>query len=308
MAADLRKARAQKLVEKAVKDYGQKSATVGRHDFGSNYYSTGSPTVDYMLGTGGVPDNAFTEVFGPPQIGKTTIFGAGVLRSVQEAGGLTATVATEPDFDEDWMAVHGVDPDYNIVYRPDTGEEAFAIIRGLVYNRDVDYVLFDSLGGVSSAKEQDSDKPQAFGNAALNSWGVRNIAVRAWKNRVGVMFINQIRDDTNARIAGAVKAPGGHVIEHFMKVRLQLKPGKQRYMIKVPSTEKGTEDLMIGREIRAVIQKNKAAQQLGKQAVFDFYHIETDGEFPFGFDLAQSRGVPWRQAQRGREGEGVLQV
>lgn len=289
MAVDKRKAQAEKLAAKAVAKYGEKSAIAGFSGIKSKFFSTGSPTVDYMLGTGGVPNNAFVEVFGPPSIGKTTIFGFGVLKSVQAAGGITAVIATEPDFDEEWMVRHGVNPEYNVVFRPDTGEEAFSFLRELVYERDVDYVLWDSLAATSSEKEQKSDVPQAFGNAALNAWGIKNVAVRAWKNQVGAMFINQVRDDKNSRIDGTVKSSGGHAVAHFMKIRIQLKPGKydkEKFSIKVPSTEtgKGTEDLFIGKEIRAVFLKNKAAEELGKQAVFDFYHIETN-DHPFGFDI-----------------------
>lgn len=288
MAVDIRKKRAAALAARGIKDYGELAAVSGFSGFKSKYYSTGSPTLDYMLGTGGVPDNCFTEVFGPPSIGKTSVIGFGTLSSVQAAGGITAIVATEPDVDEEWMAKHGVNPDHNIIYRPDTGEEGFAILKELVYNKDVDYVLWDSLAATSSAKEQASDVPQAFGNAALNSKGMKDVLARCYKNRVGVMWINQVRDDTKATKIGSatpLKSPGGHAVHHYMKVRIQIKPGKVRHVIKVPSTIKGqgTEELMIGRELRAVIVKNKAAQELGRQAAFDFYHIEAAG-YPFGFD------------------------
>jgi recombination protein RecA len=269
MATDMRKRRAEKLAADKTQKYGELAAIAGRSSVKKRFYSSGSPTLDYMLGTGGYPDNAFVEVFGPPGIGKTTIYGFGILRSVQQAGGLTSVIATEPDFDEEWMERHGVDPDYNVIFRPDTGEEAWELLRDLIYDKDVDYVLWDSLGGTSSAKEQKSEVPQAFGNAALNSWGIRNIATRAWKNRVGVTFINQVRDDTKSRIAGTLKSSGGWALEHFFKIRIQAKPGKER---------------MIGREIRSVIVKDKAAEELGKQAVFSFYHIDTEGDHPFGFD------------------------
>lgn len=285
MAADLRKARLKKLAEEGTKKYGEKSAITGFSGIPTGYYSTGSTAVDYALGTGGFPDNAFAEVFGPPSIGKTTIFGLGVMKAVHAAGGITAMIATEPDVSEEWMAMHGVDPELNIVYRPDSAEEAFAILRDLVYERGVDYFVYDSLAAGSSQKEQNSDKPQAFGNAALNSWGIKNVAVRAWKNRVGGLFINQIRDNAKSPIPGAVKSTGGHAVEHFMKIRLQLKPGKEQYKVKAPSFESGkaNDDMMVGREIRVSVIKNKAAQELSNKAVLDFYHIRSD-EYPFGFD------------------------
>jgi len=106
--ADDRKKRAAKLAEEGIKKYGHLSAMTGKNNIKTSYYSSGSPTLDYMLGTGGFPDNGIVEVFGPPSIGKTTIYGYGVMRSVQEAGGLTAIIATEPNVDEEWMEKHGV--------------------------------------------------------------------------------------------------------------------------------------------------------------------------------------------------------
>lgn len=278
MATDIRKARADKLAADGIKKYGALSAIAGKSGIKTKYYSTGSRALDYRLGTGGLPGNAMSEVFGPPSIGKTTVLGFALLRSVQAKGGLTAMIATEPDVEEEWLERHGVNPDYNVIFRPDTGEEAFAIMKDLVYDKAVDYILYDSLGGTSSEKEQKSDVPQAFGNAALNSWGIRNVATRCWKNEVGILFINQIRDVTNSRLP-AVKPPGGHTVEHFMKIIIQLKPGKEKYDAKIDG-----EDVRIGQELVAVMKKNKAAEGLGKTAKFDFYHIETD-EAPFGVDI-----------------------
>ncbi len=283
--ADDRKKRAAKLAEEGIKKYGHLSAMTGKNNIKTSYYSSGSPTLDYMLGTGGFPDNGIVEVFGPPSIGKTTIYGYGVMRSVQEAGGLTAIIATEPNVDEEWMEKHGVNPDYNVIYRPESAESAFNILQDLVTTRAVDYIVLDSLGGSSSQKEQDSEKPQAYGNSALNTWGIGITLMEAWKQKVGIMLINQVRDDTKSRIPGMVNSPGGWSIKHAVSIRLQVKPGKERFMVRVPSAETGkaTEELVVGREVRTIIVKNKCAQELGKQAVFNFYHIETE-EYPFGFD------------------------
>lgn len=285
--ADDRKRRAEKLAAEAIEKYGQFAAITGSTRVQSRFYSSGSPTLDYMLGTGGFSSNGFVEIFGPPEIGKSTIFISGVLHSVQQAGGITAIIATEPNVDEDWLERHGVDPAYNVVFRPDTGEDAFEILKDLVFNRRVDYIGFDSIAGISSAKAQDSDKPQAFGNAALISNGINNIRSAAYKNNVGVMFINQVRDAPNARGLPILKPPGGWAVKHATGIRLQVKPGKNKTIIKVPSSDgKGggaTEDLVVGKEVRVVIDKDNYAEQLGSQAVFWFYHIETP-DYAFGID------------------------
>lgn len=246
--------------------------------------STGSLLWDYMTGVGGHRMGALHEVFGGFSIGKTTIAGFGALRSAQGMGMTTGIIGVEPNITEDWMIKNGVDPAYNIIHRPDTGEEAFEILRDWVYDGP-DFILFDSIGAISSNKEQESDKPQAYGNAALITWGVSRIVVRAWKNNVGVLFLNQQRDDTKSRIAGMVDSPGGHGFKHDMLTRTHLKPGKDRYTIKMNDGYEN-KDVMVGRQVVASFKKNKAAEALGKSARFDFYHMETE-QYGFGIDVAK---------------------
>jgi RecA/RadA recombinase len=96
------------------------------------------------------------------------------------------------------------------------------------------------------------------------------------------MFINQVRDDQKARIPGMLDSPGGHALRHLAMMRVQLKPGKERYMMKIDG-----QDQMVGREVVALFKKAKSHGALGKSARFDFYHIDTNGEFPFGVDVTK---------------------
>jgi recombination protein RecA len=282
--SDKREAQAAALKSKAIKEYGIRAATTGiDKDYEytkNNVVDTGSLTLNYMLGTGGWPYGAQVEVFGAESVGKTTILGYNALKNVQKAGGLTAIIATEPDYDDDWVVQHGVDLRYNVTYFPDNGEEAFDQLRDLIFDNTVDYILFDSLGGLSSSKAIASDKPQAYGDSALITWGVKRVAMRAKKNNIGVMYINQARDDTKSKFGG-IESPGGRALKHMMRIRCQVKPGRDRFYSQVDGDK-----LLVGNAIRCVMKKNKAAEGLGKTAEFNFYHINTDGEHPFGIDVA----------------------
>lgn len=279
---DRRAELAQQLKTQAVQKYGHQFAVTGRNDYKQGIVSTGSLLWDYMTGIGGHKLGAASEVFGAPEIGKTTIAGFSALRNAQAQGMVTGLIAVEPNVDEKWMIKHGVNPEYNVLARPDNGEEAFGILYDWVYGGDVGFIVFDSIGAVNSNKAIESDKPQAYGNSALISWGVPRIIARAWKNHTGLLFINQQRDDTKSKIAGLVESPGGWAFKHAMTTRTHLKPGKDRYTTKMGSP---SEDVLIGRQIIATFKKNKAAESLGKSARFDFYHVETDDN-PFGFDVA----------------------
>jgi hypothetical protein len=47
------------------------------------------------------------------------------------------------------------------------------------------------------------------------------------------------------------------------------------------------EDKMVGRQVIASFKKAKTHNALGSSARFDFYHVDTDGEYPFGVDVAK---------------------
>lgn len=281
---DPRIAKAQELAAKANSDYGHLTGMTGHNGYNLRSVPSGSLMYDFQSMIGGHPMGQFCEQFGAPEIGKTTIMGGGVLRNAQAMGMLTGIIALEPNIDENWMMEQGINLDYNIIVRPDNGEEAFGLLHDWIYSGAVNYILFDSIGALSSAKEQESDKSQAYGTSSLITWGVRRVLARAWKNDVGVMFINQQRDDTKSKIAGLVDSPGGHAFKHAMSVRTHVKPGKDRYTVKMSDGEV-MKDVMIGRQIVCTFKKNKVAEASGKGARFDFYSKHAEG-YPFGIDVA----------------------
>lgn len=286
---DPRVAKAQEITAKVNREYGHLAGVTGRNGYSVKAVPSGSLMYDYQSAIGGHPIGQFAEAFGAPSIGKTTIMGGGALRNAQAMGMITGVIALEPNIDEEWMIEQGVNLDYNIIARPDNGEEAFGLLHDWVYSGDVGYILFDSIGALSSNKANESDKAQAYGESALITWGVKRVLARAWKNDVGVLFINQQRDDTKARIAGLVDSPGGHAFKHCMTIRTHIKPGKSRYTIKEVSGfeggEKKTVDVPIGGQIVASFKKHKAAEGLGRAARFDFYYKHAEG-YPFGVDVA----------------------
>ncbi len=282
MESDKRAEAVAQLAASTVKKHGHKSAFSGANPWNTQVFSFGSLMVDYMSGIGGAPRNAPVEVFGMPEIGKTTILGYSVLREVQKAGGLTGIIATEPKFDTNWVVKNGVNPDYNVTAIPDNLDEAFEILHDWVYEGTLDYVLFDSLVGASTEADQEVDaKARPGGLAKTITWNLQRLVTRMFKNQVGVMFINQVRDDQKSRIAGLLDSPGGWALRHFALQRIQLQPGRQRYTMKIDG-----EDKLVGREIVANFKKANGPNATGNKARFDFYHVDTGGEYPFGIDVA----------------------
>jgi RecA/RadA recombinase len=263
--------------------HGQKTAFIGGNPYATKSIPSPSLMFDYMSGIGGLADNQPVEVFGPTSIGKTAIFGLHTLANAQAMGKLTGHICLEPTYDEGWVRSHGVNPDYNVVAFPDNLDEAFEIYHDWVFGGIIDYILFDSLVGATNERDQkEGVTAQPGGQAKTITWNLQRTVMRQAKNGIGSMFINQIRDDQAARIPGMVKSPGGHALHHLAMMRVQLKPGKERYMMKVDG-----QDVMVGREVVATFKKAKSHGALGKSARFDFYHVDTGGEYPFGVDVAK---------------------
>lgn len=283
MTEDPRKALALAEAAKLNQSFGQKTAFVGKNPYVTTSISSGSLMYDYMSGLGGHPRNAPVEIFGPPSIGKTSMFGYSVIRNAQAMGLLTGCICTEPSYDDEWVVNNGINPDYNVVAYPDNLDEAFEIYHQWVFDGTIDYILFDSLVGSATEADMVEGKVARPGGLAKTiTWNLQRTVMRQAKNNVGSMFINQIRDDQKAHIPGMVMAPGGHALKHLALVRAQLKPGKNRYTMKFNGQDK-----KVGQEMVAIFQKAKAHNALNNRASFDYFWVDTDGEYPFGIDVAQ---------------------
>jgi recombination protein RecA len=263
------------------KSYGAGSIARGGLQKALKSIPTGSLALDYELGTGGWPIGYVSTVFGPRDIGKSSMIAYAAIRNAQAMGLNCALVALEPNFDAEWAKLNGVVTEDLLVAYPTTGEEAFAMTLKLIRSEVVDLIVFDSIGAVLSEGEMEEDgKPRQGGQAGLITWYIKAAAPLCYRNDVCLLQINQVRDNMKARMPGALQMPGGHALEHHSSIIVQLKRGSGRYTIKQHGT-----DVQIGQEIIAYIPRNKMTQGGGKKAVFDYFSMETE-EYPFGVDQA----------------------
>src|SRR5437868_14123135 len=102
--------------------------------------STGSISIDYALGIGGLPRGRVVEIFGPESSGKTTL-SLQVIAEAQRAGGMAAFVDAEHALDPGYAEKLGVNVQDLLVSQPDTGEQALEITDMLVRSGAVDVVV-----------------------------------------------------------------------------------------------------------------------------------------------------------------------
>jgi recombination protein RecA len=261
----------QDLANKFQKKYGDKAGSTGNVEWPLDVVPTGSLSLDYSLGIGGWPMGHLIEVFGPPDVGKSSVIGLNAIANAQALGKVCAIVAVEPGFDPSWAEKHGVNTENLLIARPDNGQEAFNMLAEIVSVPEVGFVLFDSVGALLRESEAEIDgKPAQGGRSGLITWGVHNVLQPAWKNNTGIMFINQIRDKMNARMPGVVDSPGGHALKHSCSIRVQLRAA-EFYKEKLENKDEAE----VGHRLKATILRNKFSEGSRRTAEFDYYKMTT---------------------------------
>lgn len=272
-----------KIEDKYVKKYGIQAASSARFKPHTAVTSTGILSLDFALGTGGWPEGSIVEVYGPRDIGKSSIIGLNAIIEAQKVGKHCALIALEPGFSPEWAAKHGVNLDKLLILWPNDGKIAFDMLYDMVHDDDIHTIVFDSIGALLRESEAgEKGKPSQGGQSALITWGVKRVLMPVWKLKKTVILVNQIRDDMDSFFSGTVKPPGGHALEHTAEIHVQLKPSADRYLVK-EGIGKEAHDVIVGRGIIAVVVRNKRNEGTNQRAFFDFYQKETD-EFPFGVD------------------------
>src|SRR4029434_1190193 len=109
--------------------------------------STGSITLDWALGVGGLPRGRVIEIFGPESSGKTTM-ALQTIAQAQKLGGVAAFIDAEHALDAQYAQKLGVDLDNLLVSQPDNGEQALGIVEVLIRSNGVDVVVVDSVGAL----------------------------------------------------------------------------------------------------------------------------------------------------------------
>src|SRR3989338_5061684 len=92
---------------------------------------TGSHTVNFALGVGGLPRGRIIEIFGPEASGKTSLT-LSVIAQAQKKGGIAAFIDAEHALDSTWAEKIGVNLEDLLVSQPDTGEQALEIAETLI--------------------------------------------------------------------------------------------------------------------------------------------------------------------------------
>jgi recombination protein RecA len=243
--------------------------------------STGSISLDYALGIGGVPRGRIIEIFGPESSGKTTTC-LHIIAEAQKNGGIAALIDAEHAFDINYAKKLGVDTDNLILAQPDFGEQALEILDSLIRSNAIDVIVVDSVAALVPRAEIEGEMGDAHMavQARLMSQALRKITGVTSKSNTCVIFTNQLRSKIGVVFGNPETTTGGNALKFYASVRLDIR--------RIGAVKEGND--VVGSRVKVKVVKSKVAPPF-KEVEFDILFNEGISKTGELIDLGIEQGV-----------------
>ena len=237
-----------------------------------DFISTGSSMLDLAISNkpdGGIAVGRITEINGLESSGKS-LLGAHILAETQKKGGVAVYIDTETSVSQEFMQVIGIDMNKMLYLHLETVEDIFEAIEEIVTKvRESDKdrlvtILVDSLAAATTKVELEADFDKdgwATAKAIIISKAMRKITQMIGRQKVALVFTNQLRQKLGVMFGDPWTTSGGKALPFHASTRIRLKN-----MGQIKDTGKN----VLGMKCRAEIVKNRLGPPL-RHADYDMY-------------------------------------
>lgn len=243
----------------------------------SEWVSTGSTMLDLAISNrpnGGLPVGRIIEITGLEASGKS-LLAAHALADTQKKGGLAVYIDTENAISREFLEAIGVNLK-DMLYVPlETIEDIFDAMDSIVESvrknskSRIVTIVVDSVAGASTKQEMAADYDKdgwATSKAIILSKAMRKITNFIGRERICLIFTNQLRTRLGVSFGDQWTTSGGKAIAFHSSVRLRLKSVGQIKLAK--SADKP--EAVVGITTRAQVVKNRMGPPL-RTVDYDIY-------------------------------------
>ena len=248
-----------------------------------DFISTGSSMLDLAISNredGGIAVGRITEINGLESSGKS-LLASHILAETQKKGGIAVYMDTETSVSRDFLEAIGVDVSKLLYLHFECVEDIFEAIEDIITKvRESDKdrlvtILVDSLAATSTKVEIEADFGKdgyATTKAIVISKALRKITQMIGRQKVSLVFTNQLRQKLGVMFGDPWTTSGGKALPFHSSTRIRLKNTGQ-----IKDTKKNT----IGMKIRAQVIKNRLGPPM-RHSDFNLYFetgIDNDGSW-----------------------------
>ena len=261
----------------------------------TEWIGTGSSMLDLAISNrpnGGIPVGRITELTGMEASGKS-LLAAHLLANTQKKGGLAVYIDTENAMNEEFVAAIGVDAKNMLYIQLEAIEDIFEVIESIITKvRESDKdklvtIVVDSVSGSTTKVEQADDFDQAgyaTQKAIIISKAMRKVTQMIGRQRIALVFTNQLRQKLGVMFGDPWTTSGGKAIQFHSSCRLRLKAAGQ---IK---TKINGKEQVVGIKTKAVVVKNRMGPPL-RTAEFDIYFEKGVDDFGGWLHVMKNHGL-----------------
>lgn len=242
---------------------------------------TGSMSLDWALGIGGIPRGRIIEIYGPESSGKTTVC-LHIIAEAQKTGGLAAFIDAEHALDMQYARRLGVDIQNLLISQPDFGEQALEIVDTLVRSNALDVIVIDSVAALVPKSEIEGDMGDSHMavQARLMSQALRKLTAAIARSKTSVIFTNQLRSKIGIMFGNPETTTGGNALKFYASVRLDIR--------RIAAIKEGND--VVGNRTRVKVVKSKVAPPF-KEVEFDILYNEGINKLGDMIDLGTNLGM-----------------